>query len=391
MKRYSNGFILSSLVFTVFITSIPSFLSGLLLIEIGDSFNVPIAVAAQMRTASYVVSIVFAFLTGVLSLRYSSKFLIQIGVGAFIIAALGSSTASDLGLLIFFFSFTGVGFGLATSMVYTLVAKFFQGEKRGRAIGWIIAGGSGSYLVGAIVVPLLQSIGGWRYVFQAYMLPCSAVALVLVTVLIPNEVKADRADSDSGVTHSYKRLVNNRSALYSLLGYLLAVAAWQTILSYNSSFYREEYLISLDTASYTILLGAFLYTLGSLISGKIAYGIGLKKYSVSTIIVSALGIMVYSYIPSFLGSVIVFAVTCLSMGLYDAAATSLLTEQAPEKVSIMMSLSRVSVQQGNSIGAGLGGYFLLHLNYQSMFTLIGGLGIISAYFYYMTHTSTQAH
>jgi len=224
------------------------------------------------------------------------------------------------------------------------------------------------------------------------MLPCSAVALVLVTVLIPNEEKADRADSDSGVTQSYKRLVNNRSALYSFLGYLLAVAAGQTILSYNSSLRaREKYLISLETASYIILLGAFLYTLGSLISGKIAYGIGLKKYSVSTIIVSALGIMVYSYIPSFLGSVIVFAVTCLIMGLYDAAATSLLTEQVPEQVSIMMSLSRVSVQQGNSIGAGLGGYFLLLLNYQSMFTLIGGLGIISAYFYYMTHTSTQAH
>ena len=70
MKRYRNGFILTSLVFTVFITSIPSFLSGLLLIEIGDSFNVPIAVAAQMRTASYVVSIVFAFRARNVTLAY---------------------------------------------------------------------------------------------------------------------------------------------------------------------------------------------------------------------------------------------------------------------------------------------------------------------------------
>jgi MFS family permease len=60
------------------------------------------------------------------------------------------------------------------------MTRLLSQEKRGEAIGFIIAGSSASYALGAFIVPYLQNLGGWRVSFFGYMLPISRARVYIV-------------------------------------------------------------------------------------------------------------------------------------------------------------------------------------------------------------------
>jgi predicted MFS family arabinose efflux permease len=272
-------------------------------------------------------------------------------------------------------------------MIFTLTELLPQ-KRRGEAIGFIIAGMSGSYLVGALIVPYLQSIGGWRYSFLGYLLPSSVLALILSTIIIPGKSSSDNRNQIK-LGEVFKKIYSNRSAFSSLLGYLLAIAAWQGILTYFTSFFRNSFLISIGEASIIILIGATLYTIGSVASSRIAHRVGRKRLVSVSILIAGIMIMVFSYSPIFVISAGLLYTICLLVGMMDASSTSLIIEQLPLYAGIMMSLQRVVTQVGGSIGSGLGGAILTFSSYNSMFLVVGVFGIASAIvFHWFTIDST---
>ena len=380
---------LIALVLSGFTASIASMLSGLLLIDIGETFNVTVGVAGQMCTFSFIISIVFALLTSIFSVKYNHKMLLQVGLLAYAASAIGCYLAPNFSIMVAAFSLSGIGYALATTMTFTLTGLFPQ-KKRGEAIGFIIAGMSGSYLIGALVVPYLQSIGGWRYTFFGYMLPSSALALILTTITIPRKSSSFDNRDQIKLGEGFKAIFSNRSAFSSLLGYLLAIATWQGILTYFTSFFRESFLISIGEASIIILIGATLYTIGSVASSRIANRVGRKPLVAISILVASIMVMVFSYSPILVLSVGLLCIICLLVGMMDASSTSLIIEQLPLYAGIMMSLQRVVTQVGSSIGSGLGGAILTFSSYESMFLILGVFGIASAmvFHWYTIDTSS---
>jgi DHA1 family inner membrane transport protein len=379
-NRFQTGSYYSTLIaltlsgFTAFIASM---LSGLLLIDIGETFNVTVGVAGQIRTFSFIVSIVFAFLTSIFSVKYNHKMLLQIGLIAYAASAIGCYIAPNFNIMVAAFSLSGIGYALAITMAFTLT-EVFPEKKRGEAIGFIIAGMSTSYLIGALVVPYLQSIGGWRYAFLGYMLPSSALALILTTLAVPKGTSGSTSSGQTKLGEGFKAIFSNRSAFSSLFGYLLMMVTWQGILTYNTSFFRNTFLISIGEASIIILLGATLYTVGSVTSSRMANRVGRKPLIVTSILVASMLVMAYSYSPIFILSASLMCVSCFLVGAMDASSTSLVIEQIPLYAGIMMSLQRVVAQVGNSIGSGLGGAILTLSSYKSMFFILGVFGIASA-------------
>ena len=135
-------------------------LSGLLLIDIGETFNVTIGYAGQINTSSSIISIFFALLTSIFSVKYNHKTLLQVGLIAYIVSAAGCYLAPSFGAMMASFSLTGIGFALTTTMAFTLSAELYLIDKRSAAIGLVFAGMSVSYIIGSMVVPFLQGIGG---------------------------------------------------------------------------------------------------------------------------------------------------------------------------------------------------------------------------------------
>ncbi len=381
--------ILIALVLSGFTASIANMLSGLLLIDIGETFNVNVGVAGQMCTFSFMVSIVFALLTSMFSVKYNHKTLLQAGLLAYSASAIGCYLAPNFSIMVAAFSLSGIGYALASTMTFTLTG-LFPPEKRGEAIGFIIGGMSGSYLVGALVVTYLQSVGGWRYAFLGYLLPSSALALVLTTLTVPRGSSGSDNKDQIKLGEGFKAIFSSCSASSSLFGYLFAIVTWQGILTYGTSFFRDTFLISIGEASIIILVGATLYTIGSVVSSRTAERVGRKPLVAISILVASMIFMVYTYLPTFMLSVGVFFVGCLLVGVMDASSTSLVIDQLPLYAGIMMSLQRVVTQVGSSLGSGLGGAILAFSGYNLMFSMLGVFGIASAMVFHWFTVDTSS-
>ena len=387
-KTGSDILITCALVLSGLAAMISGMLSGLQLIDIGETFNVTVAIAGQMLTFSFVISVAFALLTSVLTLRYNHKLLLQVGLAAYAVSAIGCFMAPNFTSMIASYSLTGIGYALTTTMVFTLAAELFPVEKRGAVIGWIVAGNSGSYLVGAFVVPYLQSIGGWRGTFIGYMLPASMLALALATTSIPGNAQGAQTGAQGSLKESFKEVFSNRSAISSLAGLLFAMAAWQAVMTYNSSFFREAFKWTIGETSILILFGASLYTFGGIAAGRMVNRMGRKPLTVVPILVAGIMIMSFSRMPSAMLSGGLLCVSCLLVGMMDASSTNLIIEQLPAYAGVMMSLSRAVTQVGFSVGSGLGGALLLLSGYQYMFLLLGSLAIASAVMFHFFTVDT---
>jgi DHA1 family putative efflux transporter-like MFS transporter len=374
-----------ALVISALSTTISLLISGLLLIDIGNTFNVTVAVAGQLRTFSSIIAILFAFLTTALTLRYNHKTLLQIGLIAYILSATGCCLAPNLVLMIASFSLTGIGYALTTTMAFTLVAELFPVEKRGETIGMIIGGMSGSYLIGAFIVPYLQNVGGWRLTFSGYMLPTSLLALILSSLFIPRKIKNITNEAQHSLKDGFRNILSNKSACLSLVGLLLAIASGSAVNTYAASFFRQGFYMTVNEVALLLFVGSTLYTVGSIMGGRIVNRTGSKPLTVVTILFSGLAVMSFAYIPSAWISGACLCISFLLFGMMDTSSTSLIIEQIPVYAGVMMSLSRVAVQFGFSVGAGLGGMFLLRYSYNHMFLILGTFSIASAFvFNYFT-------
>jgi predicted MFS family arabinose efflux permease len=383
--------IMLALVISAFASMIYLLLSGLLLIDIGETFNVTVAIAGQIRTFSFIISIVFALLTSIFTLKYNHKLLLQIGLIAYCVSAIGCYLAPTFVTMVASFSLTGIGYALTTTMALTLTAELFPVEKRGEIVGWIYAGMSGSYLIGAFIVPYLQSIGGWRFTFIGYMLPSSAMALILSTIFIPRDIPISPISAQRSLKESFQNIFSNRSVFLSFVGLLLVMASGSAVNTYFSSFFREWFNMMIGEVSIIVLIASSLYTLGSIVSGKIVNRIGRKPLTVVTILFSGVMIMSFSRIPNAWISGVSLCVCMLSYGMMDTASTSLILEQLPVYAGVMMSLSRAVNQLGFSVGSGLGGLVLLLYGYQDMFLILGAFSIASAivFQYFTIDSSTR--
>ncbi|MBM3292615.1 MFS transporter, partial [Candidatus Bathyarchaeota archaeon] len=300
--------------------AISSLLLGLLLIDIGSTFNVSVGIAGQLNTVTFLVAILFSLLTGLLSVKFDHKRILQIGILAYSVVGLGCFYATDFLTMMFFYSFTGIGIALGNTMIFTLT-NLFPTEKRGQVIGFIMAGMSGSYLIGTIIVPQLVGLGGWKFGFVGYLLPISLLSQFLVIIAIPKRTSEEESNYPQvKASVGFRSVLSNKSAIFSLLGYLLAMAMWAS-LTYMVSYFREFYKISIAESSIILLLASFGYMVGSLTSSKLAKKFGRKPLIGAAITLAGILLILIPFLPIVLVSVGIFGLICLLVSWMDTSST----------------------------------------------------------------------
>lgn len=370
--------VLPTLFFSRFITGIPGIISGLLLIEIGNTFGSSIGITGQITAASSILRVAGALVMGVLSVRYSHKHLMMAGLVLYIISAIGSSLAINLVMLILFFTLTGPAFSIINPMTSTIVGETFPKEKRTTAIGWLIAGASTSYVVGAQIASRLAGIGGWKLTFLGFMVPISILGFVLTGLFIPKG-KASQDKMGRGISSkAFKAVLFQRSATACLLGTLFRMSAFTVILSYAVSFLRQQFLISRDFASVVLTIIALSYTVGTLITGRFVNKFGRKMIASIALALASVFVIIYNLSNTFWLALSMVVVSTWFYGMSVSAGQSLNLEQVPEFRGTMMSFTSAFGGIGSTLGAGIGGYVLLISNWGTLGVVFGLLGIFGA-------------
>jgi predicted MFS family arabinose efflux permease len=130
-KTSNDGrMVLPTLSLTQFIMATPRVLTGLLLVDIGRTFNRPVGVTGQIQTLAAIIAILVALAVSALSVKYNPRDLLMLGVGLLLISALGCSFANSFLMLLLFYSINGLGTPLVGPMANTLIAEYFPEEER---------------------------------------------------------------------------------------------------------------------------------------------------------------------------------------------------------------------------------------------------------------------
>jgi predicted MFS family arabinose efflux permease len=355
---------------------------ALFLIDMGSAFNVSVGVMGQINTLYSIAATIFALLMGVLSVRFKHKSLLLIGLCFILISALGCFLAPDFNIMFVSYSLSGVGWAVVSPMVVTLIGEHYPLEKRGNAIGWIVAGGALSYVIGPPLIALVAGFGGWRIAVLGFVIPVSLVSILLALLGLPSTSVSQQGAKQEDYLNSFKTILANKSAIACLAGDALRSAAFIAIVIYVASFVRQRFFVSTDFASIVLLIGASCYAIGGLLGGRFINQLGRKRSTVLTALLS--GIFTISYACAtnlWLSLALVFAGSWF-FGMVASAANSLTLEQVPKFRGTMMSLDSAALNMGSAVGTAVGGLILLSFDYEGLGVALGAIGIVAAVVFY---------
>jgi len=382
--RSSGRLILLSLVISYSATMPAGILMSLLLIDIALTFGVSVGVMGQLGTVSSTVAVIACLIVGALSIRFKHKSLLMVGLMFIGASALGCGLASSFDEMLVVYSLSGLGAAMIGPMAETLVAEHFPVEKRTSAIGWLYAGSSLSYVIGAPIIGFIAGSGGWRLAFLASVLPISLLSLFLAVIGLPSKSHSIQPTASKlSYLDGFKEVITNRSASACLAGDLFQNAGWIAIVTYSASFFRQQFTASTGLVSIMYMGSAISYILGNLISGRLVNRFGRRPTTILAVLLAGVFTIFYTTLPNLWLCLAIDYLGCLFSGVVAVALSSLLIEQVPSFRGTMMSIDSAVVSVGGALGSGLGGLMILMFNYEFMSSSLGAMYIIGAMICYL--------
>ena len=378
-----NRLFLPALATASFASGPITVLAALLLIDIGNTFGTSVGVTGQINTLYSAAAVIFALLTGALSIKFRHRSLLLVGLFLMAISATGCFLALDFVTLLAFYSLSGAGYAIVNPMAFTLVGDHFPLEKRANAIGLIIAGGALVYVIGAPLIAVMSGYEGWRFPFLGFVLPILLISLLLAYLGLPSTPNRRQAPSETKTNPRPKAIFLNRSVIACLIGDTLRSAAFVAIVLYATSFFRQRFLVPTDSASLILLGGALSYVFGSLTTGRFINRTGRKSSTVLAALLSGTLTVSFSLVPNVWISLILMLMASWFFGMVASSANSLILEQTPELKGTLMSIDTALLNAGSAFGSTVGGLALLNFGYEGLGSVLGTIGIVAALVFYL--------
>ena len=370
--------IVPSLIISRTVTSLPTFLAGLLLVDIAFEFGNSVGVTGQIFTVSRFVGIFAALIVGHLSLRYAHKRLLIVGLLFEIVSAIGCYLSQNFEIFMIAYVMSSIGYAIIIPMSTTLVREYYQAEQTGDILGKIVAGSTVIGIIGGPFFGIVANISGWRSTFPIFIIPFSLLSIIMVAKWLPDPEKRLSGEKPDSTITSFKTILKSRSAVACLIGWALANGIFSALVFYGPSFFREIHAMPTTTASLLQSTMTLSFTVGTLISGRILEKFGRKHIIFSSMSMVGIGIILYTNVANFWLSVLSIIVNYFLAGPFFIAANSMMLDQVPEFRSVMMSVSSSADQLGSAIGAGLGGIVLVLFSYGTVGIILGALSIVTA-------------
>ncbi|MFH2112221.1 MAG: MFS transporter [Candidatus Bathyarchaeota archaeon] len=354
-------------------------ITALLLIEIADTFNVPIGVAGQLSTAVFTVSMVIGVAMSFLAIKYSYRSLMLVGLSFYAASFVGSYLAPDFSTMLVAFSLIGIAASMVNPMAGALVGNLLPENERAKIISWFFAGMALCVLFGSSYITFIAGLWGWKTNFLLFALPFALVAILLVYVAVPR-TGAQGGSGQTSVVSGFREILSNRSAVSCILCAVLTEAAWTVTPVFGVTYMRQITQLPLSL-SWLILVGTSIsFMAGSLMGGRFVGRLGRKRLAVYSSFALGLLMLAYLNVSAPLVSAALLFLGCVVSSMRYTASESLTLEQVPSLRGSVMSLNSIALSAGATVGTLLGGFLLLSHGYGALGTL-GLLSIAAAILY----------
>ncbi|MCL4429636.1 MAG: MFS transporter, partial [Chloroflexi bacterium] len=335
-------FVLGFSVFSVWLITVTFQLS---LIDIARTFHVNVGTAGLVAAVGSISGAVAGLLLSVLSVRLNHKLLLLVGLACTSLAAVGFFLASTFSLVLVPNIGVGAGIAIVTSMAYSLIGDFYPLEKRGRAIGCIVASSTLVYVIGGPIIGVLASIGGWRSTMIWFSLPTSLTCLILAYLIIPHKSKTNPIIQREPFFSGCKQAFLNRSAIAVLFVTMFSMAEG-SVGFYAVSYFRSQFSITIEMGSFVMLVGNVLGAVGGVVSGLLVNKVGRKPLGTLSCLAAALVTLTFTFMPTFDLSWGLTVIRFWFSAMALTAGGSLVIEQLPKFRGTMMSLNSTFMNFG---------------------------------------------
>ena len=204
----NKAWFLTVLLFAVIATMNAVLMLPPLLVDIAAEFEVLVSVAGQLATATFGFWAVSVLLASPLSDSFGRRPVAVVGLLALSISVMASAFAPNIYALLALRVLTGLGGGTIPPNAIAAVSDIISPERRGQAIGGLMAV---NVLTAATSVPLMALLadrGGWRLPFLVSGLMLAA-ALIAVWLWLPGD-RRERVRSFAFLSR-YWQLLSPRS------------------------------------------------------------------------------------------------------------------------------------------------------------------------------------
>jgi predicted MFS family arabinose efflux permease len=296
--RSPGRLVLPALAISDFAMVLPSVLTSLLLIDIGLTFGYSVGVIGQILAIASSVGIVTTLIVGALSIRFKHSWLLIAGLAFFCVSALACGFSSSTLTWFVGSSLGALGSSMVTPMLLTAVGDYFPHEKRPGAIGLINTSGALAYIIGQPAIGFIASLSGWRLAYLGFLLPIALLGLFLSFVGLPAEPHTTQPTSSStSYLEGFSQIVRNKSAFACLIGVVFWNAGFVSILTYSTSFYREQFAVSMPLMSILNIGRMLSYIFASLVCSRLLKRYERKSVTVATGLLAGLSTIIFFLIP----------------------------------------------------------------------------------------------
>ncbi|CAN5593220.1 MFS transporter [soil metagenome] len=343
--------------------------TGLLLTSIADDLGHSVALLGGLKSISAVVAFITAFPLSRVADRYPRKYLIALGLGCMLTAALFALTAANLTWFIGYYLFAGAADVILFAMLLAAASDYIDGAAMDRASGFVI-GAFG--LSGFVIVPLAGVISdshGWR---QAYLINIGVAlaGMLLVLLLLP---KVPPTGSTSASTLSHLRMLTRKPGLTMiLLGNIMRFTMLTVLIVYVAAFIIERFELSDGRAGFYFGIGSAMFLVSAFASGLLIARLGLRRLMLPGGLIVAGGLFL-AFLPGVPGLLTgaSFLVSGSLLSIQENGALGVILRVAPRDRGAATSLNEIGAAIAGIFGSAVGGLIVGQFGY-------GGLGVFLA-------------
>jgi DHA1 family inner membrane transport protein len=288
-----------------------------------------------------------------------------------VVTSLAAAVAPGYGWLMAVRVVTGLGQALFWSLVIPTAAGLFPAGMTGRAVGWVLGGGSLAVVLGVPAGTWLGQVAGWRAAFLGVAV-LTAVVSVPIALALPSYHPAEtHAGTGSAPDRRRYRLAILTSAL--------AVGGFFCMYTYVSPFLTKVSGLALHDVP-AVLLVTGSATVGGVFAGTV---LSRRRPDIAPLVPVA--VMAPALIGLYLAgralpaAIALAAAACVALGAYDVSNQNHILEVAPASTDISSAWASASFNAGIA-GGSLAGGFVLNGYGPRTTALLGGLVTVAALF-----------
>jgi MFS family permease len=279
----------------------------------------------------------------------------------------------------------GVGFGMATTAVGTIVADLIPTARRGEGMGYFVMSTNMAMVIGPFVGLLAIQQWGANILFILSVIVAIASFITGLSVKLTKTEHPDQAAVRSAF--SFRSLFEASAVPIAIVGSFLAIV-YSALLSFVSIYANEIHLENVSSLFFVVY--AVVLLLSRPFTGRWLDQYGPNVITFPSIILFAIGM----FILSKSGGAATFLLSAGMIGLgwgtlFPTFQTIAIQDAAPRKRGLATATFLSIYDTGIALGSFLVGLIAAKMDYSSLYFLCSFYILLGAVLYYFLHTNKQ--